>query len=56
VADSDDITTHTAEGLYYTVFVLQVRAARGASVEYRLIEAVAGESTALALRGTGDLV
>jgi hypothetical protein len=55
MTDADDITTHTAEGPFFTAAVLKVRAARGASAEYRLIEAVAGESTALALSGTGDL-
>jgi hypothetical protein len=55
MTDADDITTHTAEGPFFTAAVLKVRAARGASAEYRLIEAVAGETTALALSGTGDL-
>jgi hypothetical protein len=55
MTDADDIATHTAEGPFFTAAVLKVRAARDASAEYRLIEAVAGEATALALSGTGDL-
>jgi hypothetical protein len=53
--DADDIAAHTAEEPFFTAVVLKARAARGASAEYRLIEAVAGEATALALSGTGDL-